>query len=345
MRAAQEELVKQQEALITKDLEKVLGRPENPQITTRTLPIITQFSIGKLTDSLPLEPTVHSPFTGEDAIRYLTKLSLAERGKKSSREREVTSKDEVLTEDVPQGDVGSQSDWSELSKMDPNDSSNDHNESDWSELSKAEEAEHFDNIADQADVHNLAGYAPDNGDTTKDAPLDDTTSKATYHDPNPVHDDEIIQLRDKVKTGDPQKPELLDGDVKSKPDTRSKKPKSSRGDRVSKTDKGSKTPIKSSPSTSKSTNQNTDEDFLPEEELEKYLSDTAKVINENKSPVQRRVQAKMIRNHEAIRDEEIQKRFPGYRPWPKLDECHEKPPQKYIVFTSTWLSVTAKGLK
>ena len=51
------------------------------------------------------------------------------------------------------------------------------------------------------------------------------------------------------------------------------------------------------------------------------------------------------KTHEEIREEEIKKRFPGTRPWPTVDECLDQPPPRKLVFTSTWLSVTAKGAK
>lgn len=48
---------------------------------------------------------------------------------------------------------------------------------------------------------------------------------------------------------------------------------------------------------------------------------------------------------EQIREAEMKRRFPGRRPWPTLEECEENPVPKTVVFTSTWLSVTAKGIK
>ncbi len=51
------------------------------------------------------------------------------------------------------------------------------------------------------------------------------------------------------------------------------------------------------------------------------------------------------KTHEEIREEEIKKRFPGTRPWPTVEECLDQPPPRKLVFTSTWLSVTAKGAK
>ena len=48
---------------------------------------------------------------------------------------------------------------------------------------------------------------------------------------------------------------------------------------------------------------------------------------------------------ESAREEELRKQWPDYLPWPSLDDCQQNPPSRYIVFTSTWLSVTAKKIK
>ena len=47
----------------------------------------------------------------------------------------------------------------------------------------------------------------------------------------------------------------------------------------------------------------------------------------------------------AREEEELRKQWPDYLPWPTLEDCQQKPPSRYIVFTSTWLSVTAKKIK
>ena len=39
------------------------------------------------------------------------------------------------------------------------------------------------------------------------------------------------------------------------------------------------------------------------------------------------------------------KRYPGYKPWPTLQECAVMSLSKTLLFTSTWLSVTAKKVK
>ena len=38
-------------------------------------------------------------------------------------------------------------------------------------------------------------------------------------------------------------------------------------------------------------------------------------------------------------------RYPGFRPWPTLQECAAMSLPKTLLFTSTWLSVTAKKIK
>ena len=45
--------------------------------------------------------------------------------------------------------------------------------------------------------------------------------------------------------------------------------------------------------------------------------------------------------------EEAQRRerYPGFRPWPTLQECAAMSLPKTLLFTSTWLSVTAKKIK
>ena len=43
--------------------------------------------------------------------------------------------------------------------------------------------------------------------------------------------------------------------------------------------------------------------------------------------------------------EELRKKWPENLPWPSLEDCKRKPPAQYMVFTSTWLSVTAKKIK
>ena len=83
-------------------------------------------------------------------------------------------------------------------------------------------------------------------------------------------------------------------------------------------------------------------------EVERILNEVVETLNRNQTPVQRKIPSRVIRrSSDHFRDaEEIRIRHsPKSRPWPSLDECQEKPQPKYLVFTSTWLSVTAKGVK
>ena len=50
------------------------------------------------------------------------------------------------------------------------------------------------------------------------------------------------------------------------------------------------------------------------------------------------------RSREDLRNDVIKMRFPGTRPWPELEECQQKSLPKSVPFTSTLLSVTAKGI-
>ena len=54
---------------------------------------------------------------------------------------------------------------------------------------------------------------------------------------------------------------------------------------------------------------------------------------------------RLRKTREQIREEEMRRRFPERRPWPTLEECEDMHVPKSVVFTSTWLSVTAKGIK
>ena len=50
---------------------------------------------------------------------------------------------------------------------------------------------------------------------------------------------------------------------------------------------------------------------------------------------------------EGEEEDEVKKRerYPGFRPWPTLQECAAMSLSKSLLFTSTWLSVTAKKIK
>ena len=51
------------------------------------------------------------------------------------------------------------------------------------------------------------------------------------------------------------------------------------------------------------------------------------------------------KTREEALEERRRKQFPGQRPWPTIESCTHDPPPHHILFTSTWLSVSAKGAK
>lgn len=88
--------------------------------------------------------------------------------------------------------------------------------------------------------------------------------------------------------------------------------------------------------------------FERDPEVERILNEVVETLNRNQTPVQRKIPSRVIpRSPDQFRNsDEIRIRHsPRARPWPSLDECQDKPLPKFLVFTSTWLSVTAKGVK
>ena len=89
--------------------------------------------------------------------------------------------------------------------------------------------------------------------------------------------------------------------------------------------------------------------FERDPEVERILNEVVETLNRNQTPVQRKIPSRVIpRSPDQFRgnSDEIRIRHsPRARPWPTLDECQDKPLPRFLVFTSTWLSVTAKGVK
>lgn len=101
-------------------------------------------------------------------------------------------------------------------------------------------------------------------------------------------------------------------------------------------------------SESKANSQSDSKSIEVDPDVEKILEKAADAIKNGQSPVLQKTPPKVKRKRKTrdeIREEEIQRRFPGTRPWPTMEDCNEKPPPKKLVFTSTWLSVTAKGAR
>lgn len=82
-------------------------------------------------------------------------------------------------------------------------------------------------------------------------------------------------------------------------------------------------------------------------EVERILNEVVETLNRNMTPVQRRIPSRVLpRNREPVRPEDVRIKYdPPKRPWPSMEECDEMELPRYLVFTSTWLSVTAKGVE
>lgn len=93
---------------------------------------------------------------------------------------------------------------------------------------------------------------------------------------------------------------------------------------------------------------NKNSEKLIDPDIEELLDKAATAIKNDQSPVPQKTPPKVKsrrRTPAEIREEEIHRRYPGTRPWPTMEECEEKPPPKKLVFTSTWLSISAKGAR
>lgn len=91
----------------------------------------------------------------------------------------------------------------------------------------------------------------------------------------------------------------------------------------------------------------TSDEILPTHSVELNLSHDESHDNTNDKPSTTAKKPKYTMEYmakENEREEELRKKWPQNLPWPSLDECKRKPPPQYMVFTSTWLSVTAKKI-
>ena len=109
------------------------------------------------------------------------------------------------------------------------------------------------------------------------------------------------------------------------------------------------------PNSEPSENQNLDNSAAKSEPKSDQNHDNAVTENETKPDTQPPiiddskydipvVLHRRSRSREDLRNDVIKKRFPGTRPWPELEECQQKSLPKSVPFTSTLLSVTAKGI-
>ena len=85
---------------------------------------------------------------------------------------------------------------------------------------------------------------------------------------------------------------------------------------------------------------------LSREQLHKATDSVKEKLSPSTTPNSKEPTYKMeYMAKENDREEELRKKWPENLPWPTLEDCKRKPPAQYMVFTSTWLSVTAKKIK
>ena len=96
LRQAQEELLIKQEAAMARNLGRALASGRDPQDAVQPAIVIAQEQQPpRFPEELAMgEPPVASSFTGDDAIRYLAKVSLIEQVKKREKEREKEREEE-----------------------------------------------------------------------------------------------------------------------------------------------------------------------------------------------------------------------------------------------------------
>lgn len=347
----QEEVKKRHEAQLLKDIQEAMKggipvRTEHPAMVLENTnpPEIPEMKV---------EAALPSTLTGQDAIRYLTKLALIQQRNRREKKRAETKKNmeeegstqnttdkardiqrlsPKTTDDGKPTPAAEKGNSSEPASLDAQHQETDPNTEDTTNLRSANDATsvHGTNIPSTTGETNTD--AQENHATLSQFPVEagadrgaggGADSEVTNKQPEP--DPETKQEKEAVKT------------------TQEDSANSDRTNARSNQNQGKGKRRSQRPDTS-SIKFGADNDIDLNPELERLIAETAKTINDQKTPVQRRVPAK-IKSRDDIREEETRKRFPSIRPWPTLEDCQKSPLPKYVVFTSTWLSVTAKGVK
>ena len=265
MHEKEQEIRREEEARVIEELTDAVLNGKTIEQKTQP-PLIVQNIEPPEIPEMKVQEMVSSAFTGENAIRYLTSLSLLARARTKNRES-------VDAQDTPR-DEPSETDDSEQS-----------------DVSQQVTTESSNDNSSTASVSNPIETATPDQSGEKQQEVVPTLHKDTQTDTN--HSSETTSESKANGQSDPKSTEV-DPDV------------------------------------------------------EELLDKAAAAIKNDQSPVPQKTPPKVKskrRTRDEIREEEIQRRFPGTRPWPTMEECSEKPPPKKLVFTSTWLSVTAKGAR
>ena len=203
------------------------------------------------------------------------------------------------------------------------------------ELREAQESS--DNDSDSASP---SGAEPDTAEKVSESHVDEEKREGESSSENTSKDSPSS-----VSSTEDDKNEKLDTNTKRKASSSSsggtKKSKS-------KSKRSSKKKASSSPPPPPPRPIDNQQSYERDPEVERILNEVVETLNRNQTPVQRKIPSRVIpRSPEHFKNsDEIRIRHsPRSRPWPSLDECQDKPLPRFLVFTSTWLSVTAKGVK
>ncbi len=406
MRAAQSELLRQQqETEITQHLDKVLERVQTSQMKTRVPAVVSRLPKEKLSTGDLQGMSVHSPYTGEDAVRYLTTIALFQRKKRREaeemRDKEVTEEEgegegaregegegegegesgvvkqvkgeegekmggtdegEEMAREKKREEKGTMEEGEEKASEDVKEVEGEEENKEWKEEEEEEGGMTGEEVQEEEVEEERGEVEEEKEEVEEEVMVADVVSEETREGEGELDEvEKTADLGNRIADGEtevaeaniadiPSNEPQPEGDTTLHTDSPAPTDISSTKDEVNaappdpiSNHKDQESPRSADPSAAdpKKPSSST-ADLL--NELDQLLTDTAKEINQNKSPVPHKV-ATRIKTREDIREEELKKRFPGFRPWPSLEECRGKPLPKYIVFTSTWLSVTAKGIK
>ena len=391
MKEEEQELLRKQEVEIMNKLKDVVkGKKMEPAsqpaivIENKEPPDIPEFKMGEM---------VESPFTGENAIRFLSRLSLGA-GVKGQEEEEGGESEDVKVEgqEGVEGDnEGVKQDGQEVKGHETGDASEQlpagietEKEMVGGERGVAKPEASEDSISSKKLGQELSKKS-----TTSKKPIKSKAKKKPKKQPpKPVtppttlSDEEweehrarlyeeierdtreaIIVAAEAINKN--QTPVVQESKVYTMPGKRSSKtpPKTTPtlkttppgGKRLGdsdQSDNATPTANKATPTTSDTNNEKskggttpTDRETTPTNTNEDPQSATPTEADEPPRPVGRARPPKHHKTRDEVREEELRRRFPGIKPWPSQEECDKKPLPKTVVFTSTWLSVTAKGVR
>lgn len=351
----QEEVKKRHEAQLLKGIQEAMkgGTP----VRTEHPAMVLENTDPPEIPEMKVEASLPSTFTGQDAIRYLTKLALIQQ--RNRREKKHAEMKKMEDEESTQNTKGKAHD-NQRSSPNTTDDETPTSAEKGSSLESASLDAHrhrppitSSGCQNETERENDVTHTPTTDPQTP--PTTDTQTPQTQEIDNStasVHGTNIPStLEGGVDRGagggaDSNKQPELNSETKQEKEAMKTTPKEGANSERTNTQlnqKQGKEKRSQRPDIS-SIKFGTDNDIDLNPELERLIAETAQTINDQKTPVQRRVPAK-IKSRDDIREEETRKRFPGIRPWPTLEDCQKSPLPRYVVFTSTWLSVTAKGVK